>query len=34
MRSFYDHTLPNVDAGRYIVKQKGTGFKVDRQVYA
>ncbi len=30
MRSFYDHTLPNVeDAGRYIVKQKGTGFEVD-----
>ena len=30
MRSFYDHTLPNVeDAGKYIVKQKGTGYKVD-----
>ena len=30
MRSFYDHTLPNVgDAGRYIVKQKGTGYKED-----
>lgn len=30
MRSFYDHTLPNVeDAGRYIVKQKGTGYEID-----
>ena len=30
MRSFYDHALPNVeDAGRYIVKQKGTGYKED-----
>ena len=30
MHSFYVHTLPNVeDAGRYIVKQKGTGYKVD-----
>jgi len=30
MRSFYDHTLPNVyDAGIYIVKQKGTGYKID-----
>ena len=30
MRSFYDHTLPNVeDAGKYIVKQKGTGYKID-----
>ena len=30
MRDFYDHTLPNVeDAGRYIVKQKGTGYKED-----
>ncbi len=30
MRRFYDHTLPNVgDAGRYIVKQKGTGYKED-----
>ena len=27
MRDFYDHTLPNVeDAGKYIVKQKGTGY--------
>jgi hypothetical protein len=34
MRSFYDHTLPNVeDAGRYIVKQKGTGYKVDRDKF-
>ena len=34
MRSFYDHTLPNVeDAGRYIVKQKGTGFKVDKDKF-
>jgi hypothetical protein len=30
MRDFYDHTLPNVeDAGKYIVKQKGTGYKID-----
>jgi len=34
MRRFYDHTLPNVkDAGRYIVKQKGTGFKVDKDKF-
>jgi len=30
MRNFYDHTLPNVeDAGKYIVKQKGTGYEID-----
>jgi hypothetical protein len=30
MRNFYVHTLPKVeDAGKYIVKQKGTGYKID-----
>jgi len=34
MRRFYDHTLPNVeDAGRYIVKQKGTGYKIDNSKF-
>jgi hypothetical protein len=34
MRTFYDHALPNVDdAGRYVVTQKGTGYKVDRDKF-
>jgi hypothetical protein len=34
MRTFYDHSLPNVDdAGKYLVKTKGTGYKVDRDKF-
>jgi hypothetical protein len=34
MRTFYDHALPNVDdAGKYLVKTKGTGYKVDRDKF-
>jgi hypothetical protein len=34
MRTFYDHSLPNVDdAGKYLVNTKGTGYKVDRDKF-
>ena len=34
MRNFHDHALPNYeDAGKYLVKEKGTGYKEDKDKF-